>query len=99
MCTYLLINANEGYHVPYFAYVYDVDSNTNKISNSYKKRMELPCMVEEAFIYGGRVYFVFESGAYKYRVVEHQMDIAAGKGGLESLIGEVCSLTTMFVYK
>lgn len=97
--TYLLINANEGYLVPSFAYIYEINSGTNKIIGSYKKRMELPCMVEEAFIYGGRVYFVFESGAYKYRVIEHQRMIAEGEGGLESVIGEVCSLTTTFVFK
>ncbi len=97
--TYLLINANEGYLVPSFSYIYEINSVTNKITSSYKKRMELPCMVEEAFIYGGRVYFVFESGAYKYREIEHQRMIAEGEGGLESVIGEVCSLTTTFVFK
>lgn len=95
--TYLLINANEGYLAPSLAYIYEI-SNTNIISSSYKKCMELPCMVEEAFIYGGRVYFVFESGAYKYRVIEHQRMIAEKEGGLESVIGEVCSLTTAFVF-
>lgn len=99
--TYLLINANEGFFVPSYAYVYEVNSSTNTISGvySYKKRMELPCMVEEAFIYGGRVYFVFESGAYKFRVVEWTEEINDGNGPFESIIGEVCSLTTAFVFK
>lgn len=98
--TYLLINTNEGYYSPSFAYVYEVSSaNTIAGVNSYKKRLELPCMIEEAFIYNGRVYFVFESAAYKYGVVGWTNSINAGGGPFESVIGEVCSLTTTFVFK
>ena len=102
--TYLLINANEGYHGPSFAYVYEVNSSTNAIEGvySYKKRMSLPCMVEEAFICNGRVYFVFESAAYKYRVVEQKYYMTRNNnptGPFESVIGDVCGLTTTFVFK
>lgn len=86
--TYLIINSNYGTTMPSKTFVYSVSGSTLSPTLVHKKTIELPCMIEEVFNYGGVTYFVFESAAKKYYDDKN-----------ESNVGQVCGLSSTFIFK
>lgn len=93
--VYMMLTSSSGFTNNSNAYLYRGRIGDKGLS--YYRKIEMPSMVEQAMVYGGKTYFVFEScskywGTYK---------IALTSGILNpcDIVGKVCGFNNSFIFK
>ncbi len=90
--SYMVVTANVGRMANSSIHIFEIKERGGTMAFEKIKTMEMPCMIEEATLIDGKIYFVFESCANAYRKK------IAGKSFAKHIVGRVCGFDKEFIF-